>query len=37
MQRLQLLYEQMIDDNEMMQELEDIIKYSAEKMKTYDT
>src|SRR5689334_6690165 len=34
MQRLQLLYEQIIDDTEMMQELEEIINYSAGKMKT---
>src|SRR5260221_6442459 len=29
LQKLQLLYEQMIGDDEMMQELEDIINYSA--------
>ena len=34
MQKLQLLYEQIIDDSEMMQELEEIINYSAGKMKT---
>src|ERR687883_274032 len=33
-QQLQLLYEQMIEDNELMQELEDIINYSATKMKS---
>jgi hypothetical protein len=33
MEKLQLLYEQMIEDNELMQELEDIIHYSALKMK----
>jgi hypothetical protein len=33
MEKLQLLYEQMIADNELMQELEDIINYSAGKMK----
>lgn len=33
MQRLQLLYEQIIDDTEMMQELEEIINYAAGKMK----
>lgn len=33
MQKLQLLYEQMIGDDELMQELEDIIHYSAGKMK----
>jgi hypothetical protein len=32
-ERLQVLYEQMIDDDELMQELEDIINYSASKMK----
>ena len=32
-EKLQLLYEQMIEDDELMQELEDIIHYSAEKMK----
>ena len=33
MEKLQLLYEQMIGDDELMQELEDIIHYSAGKMK----
>ena len=33
MEKLQLLYEQMIGDDELMQELEDIIYYSAGKMK----
>lgn len=33
MQKLQLLYEQLIADNELMQELEDIIQYSADLMK----
>jgi hypothetical protein len=33
MQKLQLLYEQMIEDDELMQELEDIIQYSAGKIK----
>lgn len=33
LEKLQLLYEQMIADNELMQELEDIIQYSAGKMK----
>lgn len=33
-EKLQVLYEQMIEDNELMQELEDIINYSAGKMKT---
>src|SRR5918997_5537818 len=33
-EKLQVLYEQMIEDNELMQELEDIINYSASKMKT---
>lgn len=33
MQKLQLLYEQMIEDDELMQELETIINYSAGKMK----
>ncbi len=32
--KLQLVYEKMIEDNEMMQELEDIINYSAEKIKS---
>ena len=34
MEKLQLLYQQMIEDDELMQELEDIIQYSAGKMKT---
>ena len=34
MQKLQLLYEQIIGDTEMMQELENIITYSAERIKT---
>lgn len=34
LERLQLLYEQMIEDNEVMQELEDIINFSAGEMKT---
>lgn len=33
-EKLQLLYEQMIADNELMQELEEIINYSANEMKT---
>ncbi len=33
MQKLQLLYEQLIEDDEMMQELEDIINYSANTIK----
>jgi len=33
MEKLQLLYEQMIDDDELMQELEEIINYSAGIMK----
>lgn len=33
LEKLQLLYEQMIADNELMQELEDIIHYSAATMK----
>jgi len=33
-EKLQLLYEQMIEDNELMQELEEIIHYSAGAMKT---
>ncbi|MBD0332589.1 MAG: hypothetical protein ICV66_08030 [Chitinophagaceae bacterium] len=33
-ERLQLLYEQMIEDDELMQELEDIINYSADEMKS---
>jgi hypothetical protein len=34
MEKLQMLYEQMIADDELMQELEDIINYSEGKMKT---
>ncbi|MEI6949342.1 hypothetical protein V9K67_19305 [Paraflavisolibacter sp. H34] len=34
LERLQLIYEMMIADDELMQELEDIINYSAERMKT---
>jgi hypothetical protein len=33
-EKLQFLYEQMIEDNELMQELEEIIQYSAGEMKT---
>lgn len=33
-EKLQVLYEQMIDDTELMQELEDIIQYAANTMKT---
>jgi hypothetical protein len=33
-EKLQVLYEQMIDDNELMQELEEIIHFSAGLMKT---
>lgn len=33
MEKLQLLYEQMVGDDELMQELEDIIHYSSVKMK----
>ena len=33
MEKLQILYEQMIEDDELMQELEDIINYSAGEMK----
>ncbi len=33
-EKLQVLYEQMIEDNELMQELEEIISYSAGEMKT---
>ena len=32
-EKLQVLYEQMIDDDELIQELEDIINFSATKMK----
>ncbi|MBO9631702.1 MAG: hypothetical protein J7578_01195 [Chitinophagaceae bacterium] len=34
MQQLQLLYEQIIEDDEMMQELEDIINFSADEIQT---
>jgi hypothetical protein len=34
LQQLQMLYEQMIGDDELMQELEDIINYSAGKIKS---
>ena len=34
MEKLQLLYEQMIEDDELMQELEDIIQYSSGKIKS---
>ncbi len=34
MQKLQLVYERMIEDNELMKELEEIINYSAQKMKS---
>src|SRR5690606_5163836 len=34
MEKLQLLYEQMINDDELMQELEDIIHYSAGKIRS---
>jgi hypothetical protein len=33
-EKLQVLYEQMIEDNELIQELEEIINYSAGEMKT---
>src|SRR5574339_767232 len=33
MEKLQLLYEQIIEDDELMQELEDIINFSADKLK----
>ena len=33
MEKLQVLYQQIIEDDELMQELEDIIQYSAEQMK----
>jgi hypothetical protein len=33
-EKLQVLYEQMIEDNELMQELEEIINYSASEMKS---
>src|SRR6186997_3538544 len=34
LEKLQVLYEQMIEDDELMNELEDIIHYSAGKMKS---
>lgn len=34
MEKLQVLYEQIIEDDELMQELEDIIQYSTGQMKT---
>jgi|SRR5688572_4507382 len=34
LEKLQLLYEQLIEDDELMQELEDIIHFSASKMKS---
>jgi hypothetical protein len=34
MEKLQLLYEQMIEDDDLMKELEDIIQYASEKMKS---
>src|SRR6186713_3092568 len=34
MEKLQLLYEQMISDDELMQELENIIQFSAGQLKT---
>jgi hypothetical protein len=34
LQQLQLLYEQIIEDDEVMQELEDIIQYSSKKMQS---
>jgi len=34
LEKLQLLYQQLIEDDELMQELEDIIHFSAGKMKT---
>ena len=34
MEKLQLLYQQLIEDDELMQELEDIIQYSAGQIKT---
>lgn len=34
LEKLQALYEQMIEDDELMKELEEIIQYSADKMKT---
>ena len=34
LEKLQILYQQIIEDDEIMQELEDIIHYSADKMKS---
>src|ERR1700712_1004929 len=34
MQKLQLVYERMIEDNDLMKELEEIIHYSAQEIKT---
>lgn len=34
LEKLQILYEQIIEDDELMQELEDIINFAVEKMKT---
>ncbi|HEX8334275.1 MAG TPA: hypothetical protein VF622_16760 [Segetibacter sp.] len=34
LQKLQLVYERMIEDDELMKELEDIIQYSAQKIKS---
>src|SRR5215831_18311343 len=34
LEKLQLLYEQIIEDDELMQELEDIINYASGKIKT---
>ena len=34
MEKLQMLYEQMIEDDELMQELEEIINFSAGKIKS---
>ena len=34
MQKLQVVYERMIEDNELMKELEEIIHYSEQKIKT---
>src|SRR6187455_3331938 len=34
MEKLQMLYQQMIEDDELMQELEEIINYAAENMKS---
>jgi hypothetical protein len=34
MEKLQVLYEQMVEDDELMQELEDIINYSTNEMKS---